>query len=186
VSFDRVIPPGEEGKIKVKVVTKGYGGNKYNKSIRVDTNDPNHAKIELKISGDVKTFATVIPKSVYLNGKVGDHLSQVVKIVPETPELFKIMKVSAITDTDIQYSLQEIDNSGKKFYELTIENTKKTPGRYFDTISIITDKSDQMPLTIYVRGKIKPDTENQPEGSEKMEPPVPPEAAAPGTEVKSE
>jgi hypothetical protein len=186
VSFDRVIPPGEEGKIKVKVVTKGYGGNKYNKSIRVDTNDPNHAKIELKISGDVKTFATVIPKSVYLNGKVGDSLSQVVKIVPETPELFKIMKVSAITDTDIQYSLQEIDKSGKKFYELTIENTKKTPGRYFDTISIITDKSDQMPLTIYVRGNIKSDAEIQPADSEKIEPPVPPEATAPGTEVKPE
>jgi hypothetical protein len=185
VSFDRLIPPGEEGKIKVKVVTKGYGGNKYNKSIRVDTNDPNHAAIDLKISGDVKTFATIIPKSVYLNGKPSDKLTQVVKIIPETQEPLKIMKVSALTGTDIKFDLQEVEKSGNKLYELTIENTKQTPGRYFDTISVLTDRGgDQTPLSIYVRGNIKADTDGQPEGSENTEEPAPPEATAPETEVK--
>ena len=66
------------------MVTKGYGGHKYSKSVRVETNDPKHAKIELKLSGDIKTFATIIPKSVYLNEEVGESLSQHVKIIPET------------------------------------------------------------------------------------------------------
>jgi hypothetical protein len=158
VSFDKVIAPGEEGKVKVKVITKGYGGNRYSKSIHVDTNDPIHADIELKISGDIKTFAAIIPKSVYLNGKVGEKLAQVVKIIPETPEPFKILKVNALSGSDIKFSLQERESLGKKFYEITIENIKQTPGRYFDTVSVVTDINDQVPMSIYVRGSIK--TEN--------------------------
>jgi hypothetical protein len=184
VSFDKVVPPGEEGKIKVKVVTKGYGGNRYSKSIRVDTNDPSHTAIDLKISGDVKSFAAVIPKSVYLNGKVGESLSQVVKIIPETPEPFKILKVNALSGSDIKHSLQEVERAGKKFYELTVENTKQTPGRYFDTISIITDINDQAALSIYVRGNIKSENGGEAEGEENPEAQQPPATAAPDAETK--
>jgi hypothetical protein len=181
VSFDKVIPPGEEGKIKVKVITKGYGGNRYSKSIHVDTNDPKHADIELKISGDIKTFAEIIPKSVYLNGKLGEKLVQVVKIIPETPKPFKILKVNALSGRDISYTLQEIENSGKKFYELTIENTKQIPGRYFDTISIVTDINDQAPLSIYVRGSIKSENGEEAEGLVSPEALPTPGQAAPET-----
>ena len=184
MSYDKVIPPGEEGKIKVKVVTKGYGGNKYAKSIRVDTNDPKHASIELKITGEVKTFATIIPKSVFLSGEVGEELSQTVQIIPETDQPFNILKISALSGSDIRQELKETEKSGKKIYELTIENTKTTEGRYFDTITIITDKSDQTVLTIHVRGNIKPQSDTQPEGSENNEPQGHPESIMPVPEVK--
>jgi hypothetical protein len=141
------------------VVTKGYGGHKYAKSVHVQTNDPKHASIELKMTGEVKTFATIIPKSVYLTGELGEALSQSVKIIPETDEPFKILKVSALSGSDIRQSLDEKENSGKKIYILTVENAKTTPGRYFDTISIFTDKSDQTPLTVFVRGNIRPKKE---------------------------
>jgi hypothetical protein len=184
VSYDKVIPPGEEGKIKIKVATKGYGGNKLTKSIHVNTNDPNHSSVELLISGEVKSIATIIPKSVFLSGMAGDSLSQVVKIIPEPQEQFKILKVTALNGADFKYTLKEVENSGSKFYELTIENTRKTPGRYFDTISMITDRSDQTPLTVYVRGFIKSDTEGQTEGIEKGAMPEPPGSVTPEPEVK--
>ncbi len=177
-----MILPGEEGKIKVKVITKGYGGNKYSKSIHVDTNDPNHAGIELKISGDIKTFATVIPKSVFFNGKVGESLSQVVKIIPETPEPFKILKITALKGEDFKQTLQEIKKSDKIFYELTIENTRQTPGRYFDTISVITDRSDQTPLSIYVRGNIQGENDAQTQDPQHTNIPEPPPVNLPGPE----
>jgi hypothetical protein len=184
VSYDKVIPPGEEGKIKIKVVTKGYGGNKLSKAVRVNTNDPNNSSIELVLSGNVKALASIIPKSVYLSGKVGENLSQIVKIIPEAQESFKILKVTALSGADIRHTLQEINNAGNTFYELTIENTRQTPGRYFDTISLITDRSDQTPLSIYVRGNIKADAEAQPESPDKIETPEPSGSAPPGTEVK--
>jgi len=174
VSYDKVILPGEEGKVKVKVTTKGYGGNRYNKSVHVDTNDPKHATIELKISGDVKTFATIIPKSVYLNGKVGEKLTQIVRIMPETDEPFKIMKVTALNGQDISYSLNEIERAGKKVYELTVENKKEMPGKYFDTINIITDRSDQTALTVQIRGNIMPLSGEQPIEGENPGVPTPP------------
>ncbi len=184
MSYDKVIPPGEEGKIKIKLATKGYGGNTLTKSVRVNTNDPNHSNVELRISGEVKALADIIPKSVFLNGRAADNLSQVVKIIPDPKEPLKILKVTALNGTDFQYSLKEIENPGGRFYELTIENTRKTPGRYFDTISMITDRSDQAPLTIYVRGFIKSDTEVPAEDGEKGAIPEPPVPGAPEPEKK--
>ncbi len=184
MSYDKVIPPGEEGKIKVKIATKGYGGNRLSKSIRVETNDPDHSGIELMITGNVKTIATIVPKSVFLSGTAGKKISQVVRIIPEPQESFKILNISALNGADCRHTLQEIENFGNKFYELTVENTKQTPGRYVDTITIITDRSDQAPLSIYVRGQIKADTGGEPEGSGNIEAPDQNDSEVPEAEGK--
>ena len=67
---------------------------------------------------------------------------------------FKIMKVAQMHSKNFQTTLKEIEKSGKKAYELTIENMKKDVGRYHDEIKIITDRSNFMPLTIKVDGYI--------------------------------
>lgn len=56
--------------------------------------------------------------------------------------------------TNFRTELKEVEKSGKKAYELTIENTAKKPGVYHDRIMIITDSSNSMPLTIKVDGYI--------------------------------
>ena len=46
-SSDKLIPPGEEGKIKVTLSTHGYGGINLKKGIKIHTNDPLNRIIHL-------------------------------------------------------------------------------------------------------------------------------------------
>jgi hypothetical protein len=75
-------------------------------------------------------------------------------------------------------TLKEIEHSGKKAYELTVENLVKKAGRYNDQIMIITDQNGSMPLKISVAGyidAIQPKTEKpvsapKPETAVKIKP----------------
>jgi len=132
------------------------------KSIKVYTNDPKNEKIALQLFGQVKKFVTIKPSKVFLKGNVGDSLSQTVSIIPGEGESFKILKVNALKGVDYKYSLKEIELEDKTAHELTVENTRKTAGRYFDKIFMITDRTDQAPLNIIVSGYL---TEPPPPGS---------------------
>jgi hypothetical protein len=122
------------------------------KSIKVYTNDPKNEKIALQLSGTVKKFVTIKPSKVFLKGNVGESISQVVTITPGENEVFKIIKDNALKGVDYKYSLKEIEIDGKAAYELTVENTRETEGRYFDKIYLITDRTDQQPISIIVSG----------------------------------
>lgn len=122
------------------------------KSIKVYTNDPKNEKIALKLSGTVKKFVTIKPRKVFLKGNVGESISQTVMITPGENEVFKIIKDNALKGVDYKYSLKEIEIDGKVAYELTVENTRETEGRYFDKIFMITDRIDQQPISVIVSG----------------------------------
>ena len=122
------------------------------KSIRVYTNDPKNEKIALQLSGKVKKFVTIKPRKVFLKGNVGESISQTVLITPGEGEVFKILKVNALKGGDYKHSLKEVEIEGKAAYELTVENTRETAGRYFDKIFMITDRMDQAPINVIVSG----------------------------------
>jgi len=122
------------------------------KSIKVYTNDQKNEKIVLHLSGNVKKFVEIKPSKVFLKGNVGESLSQTVSITPGEDEALKIVKVNALKGVDYKYSLKEIDNEGKIAYELTVENTRERPGRYYDKILLVTDRMDQAPLNVIVSG----------------------------------
>jgi hypothetical protein len=141
------------------------------KTIRVNTNDPKNAIIELHLNGKVKLFATVEPTRVNLQGVLGETISRTVTIIPETEPPFKILQVNAMKGTEFTHSLKEAEVKGKKAYELTVVNKKATEGRYYDKLIILTDQTDHPPLTLIVSGELrKPGAENA--GSES---PLPPE-----------
>ncbi len=124
------------------------------KTARVITNDPEKSEIRLEIRGRVEKFATIDPRRAALKGAVGEEISRTVTIIPETEDPFKILKVTALRGNNIRYELRETEESGRPVYNLTITNTRAEPGRYFDRVSLITDKSDQEPLSIVVTGRI--------------------------------
>ena len=136
------------------------------KSIKVYTNDPKNEKITLQLSGKVKKFVTIKPSKVFLKGNIGESISQTVTITPGEGEVFKILHVNALEDDDIKYTLKEIEIDGKKAYALTVENVRQTEGRYFDKIFMITDRSDQKPISIIVSGYIKKPKDPNPEAKD--------------------
>lgn len=136
--------------------TRGYGGHRYNRSVQITTNDPANPSISIRVTGDIKKFVTMTPNAVFLNGKQGEPISATVEIVPETEPAFKLLQVNAMNGKDIRHAVTEKERNGRKFYELLIENAAEAPGRYYDRITIITDRSDQTPLIVNISGNILP------------------------------
>lgn len=109
----------------------------------------------MKLTGEVKKFVTITPEKVIFKGTVGETISQTIAIVPNTEEPLELLKVLALKGTDFTFSLREFDDFRNKSYSLYVENTRKSEGRYYDKITIITGRSDLPPLTIIVSGDIK-------------------------------
>ena len=60
------------------------------KGFTVYTNDPQKSQVRLEVSGKVNGYLTVAPNFVRLIGRVGEHLSQKVKITPMQGHPFTI------------------------------------------------------------------------------------------------
>ncbi len=143
--------------------TKGFGGRHLTKAITVLTDDPVKPKSRLTVTGDVELFATITPRVVRLNGKVGDTLKKTVKIVSESKYPFAIKKISAKNGEFIKYSFEEISSgteskmeskTANKAYTVSIENLKKEAGSYYDVIILETDSKIQPEIKLNVMARI--------------------------------
>ena len=88
-----------------------------------------------------------------LNGDAGTAIKVSVKITPKA--LFEIVEAKAVSGKDINVSLTEAKRPAGKTYVLTVENRRKTKGRYRDTITLLTTSTIRKELTIPVYGNIK-------------------------------
>lgn len=161
----------------MKLQTRGYGGQKYSRPIQVTTNDSSNPTLSIQVTGDIRKFVTMTPAAVFLTGKLGEPISATVKIIPETEPAFQLLQINAMNGKDIRHSLTEKEENGRKFYELLIENAAEVEGRYYDRITIITDRSDQAPLIVNIRGNILP-VETPPAGQNPFDTKAPPAAPA--------
>ncbi|RJP46153.1 MAG: hypothetical protein C4548_03245 [Desulfobacteraceae bacterium] len=127
------------------------------------------------MTGDIKKFVTMTPNAVFLTGKHGEPISETVRIIPETEPAFRLLQVNAMSGKDIRHFVTEKEVNGRKFYELLIENAAEGPGRYYDRITILTDRSDQAPLIVNIRGNILP-VETSPAGQNPFDAQAPPAA----------
>lgn len=100
----------------------------------------------------VEKFVTITPRHVKLSEAEG---SAVVTIIPEKKYPFQIVRSKADKGLYIQYELKAVTRGNRPAYQLTVENTRKEKGRYFDTIQLTTDNSLWPELAIWVYGDIK-------------------------------
>src|SRR6266545_1050353 len=114
-SFDKVVKPGEEGKVISHVDTKTFAGP-IAKSILLVSNDPDRPQINLFIKAIVKPFVDVLPNA-YVRFSVikGDSDSQNVILVSEEKS-FK----PAVAEASQPYAKAEIAPAGEN---------NKLPGR---------------------------------------------------------
>ena len=134
--------------------TNGFGGKTLYKTARVLTNDPQRSATQLSISGAVKVFASITPKTIKLYGPSNSLLKETVKIIPEERYPFKIIDTKAQVGKEIRFNVSEDNHSSEKSYILTIESLKQTAGRFYDTIYLMTDSPIKPKISIRVYGKI--------------------------------
>ena len=78
-NFDKVIPPGSEGKINASVDISHATGA-IQKSIQVETNDPQTPNTTLVIKAAIKSYVTAVPDQLRFQLKKGETQSQEVKL----------------------------------------------------------------------------------------------------------
>jgi len=78
-----------------------------------------------------------------------------VTIIPGKKYPFQITDTKAEKGKNIQFELKQITRENRPAYLLTVENTKKTKGRYRDKIRLYTDSTIRPQISIWVFGHIE-------------------------------
>jgi len=129
----------------------------------IQTNDPQKQNLTLVVKGYVKKFVTIRPKRVQLTGAIDEEIIQTVAIIPEKEYPFNIIETTAKQGDDIKFALEEKQGDTGIEYQLTVENTRRQVGRYYDIISLKTDNELKLEIQVRVYGNIiEPKSEGQP------------------------
>ncbi len=153
-SYAKQTPPGGEGKISIKVNTKGYGGRMYSEGISVYTNDPEKQRLRLTVRGRVNNFVTIRPNRVRMTGAAGDEIKTTVKVIPEEQYPFKILETKTLKENNIKVTLDEVTEGNDTEYRVTVENLKNKRARYYDAVILKTDSDIRPEIKISVYGNI--------------------------------
>lgn len=164
--FDKAIPPGGEGKIRLTVRTTGYQGNLH-KSARVYTNDPTKSVIRLSLKGFVKVPILLSPPRVRLYGKEGQSLTRIIEVRAEldkplilTPGHFNLVE-------KLTYSIEEIEK-GKKF-QIRFTTTNSSPQSFRGFLKLNTNYPEKPEITIWIKVRIQKKAEVQRKPSSKQQ-----------------
>ena len=124
--FDKVIPPGQEGKIEMAVEGAKVHGE-FNKSAAVHTNDPDHAQLTIAIAGKEIQYVNVVPEgTVYLHGRFGEAIEKELVITSnEKDQPFTVTGVTSNIDDKITYELAKGTTPGE--YRLKVFKNPKLP-----------------------------------------------------------
>lgn len=124
--YDKVISPGQEGKIELAVDGKRVHGE-FNKSAAVSTNDPEHPQMTLTITGRTIPYVSATPDgTIYLQGRYNEPIDKVVTLASNESDLdFKVTGVTSNIDDKITYKVEPGTQKGE--YLLHVFKNPKLP-----------------------------------------------------------
>jgi hypothetical protein len=160
-SFDKVIKPGQEGKIQSSVDTKSFSGP-ISKSVLIVSNDPERPQMNLFIKAMVKPVVDVLPQAfVRFSVIKGDNSGQDVMLLSEEKGFRP-----TVAETSQPYVKAEILPAGDKDkipgrtgdqYKVHINVTPDAPeGLLNAPIRIATGVAQQPTVEIPVSGIVRP------------------------------
>lgn len=126
--FDRVIPPGQEGAIEF-AIDGGKVKGRFSKSATVQTNDPNHPKMTVTLSGTIKSYVEIEPGTrIFLKGSYDEPVVKGITVysnVENAEKPFVITKLESDIDDKITYKMEETEEKGK--YLIQVWKNPKLP-----------------------------------------------------------
>jgi hypothetical protein len=153
--FDKAIPPGGQGKITLRVSTKGYQGA-LQKTAKVYTNDP-YAKLEkLMVKALVKVPIYISPRYVNFYGKVGNTLTRVVEVRAELDRPLKLTPTKFTLSEKLTYTVEEIEK-GRRF-RISFTSIPGPHQTYRGFLKLKTNYPEKPEITLWVRGRIQKKT----------------------------
>ena len=164
-NFDKVIKPGETGKVTARVDTATFAGP-ISKSVTVETNDPSVPQAQLTISAIVKPFVEAFPAGfVRFNMLQGDAEKKSVLIYSEEEEPFEILQVASPQEwisAEVRKAegadVQKLGRAGQNQYilDITVGGPDSRIGPIAEKIHLKTNSKHQPEYQISVSGLIRP------------------------------
>jgi hypothetical protein len=153
--FDKVIPPGGEGKIELVLDGERVNGE-FSKTAVVKTNDPEHPELTITIAGKEIPFLNVVPEgTIYLHGRYDEAVEKSVTLTSNEKDFdLKITGVTSNIDDKIEYKV----SPGAKKGEFVLNVKKKAdvlPSSAYGTVTVKTnsEKSPETILQVHVMTK---------------------------------
>ncbi|MFH1985964.1 MAG: hypothetical protein ABIL58_29360 [Pseudomonadota bacterium] len=151
----RQIPPGQEGRIDVKVNTTGYGGQSLRQTVRIQTNDPGRPWISISMIGRVEKLLDIQPERIRLIGGADQTLTADVVITKRTDHPVTIEKLLAKNGRSIRYEWVQRCTAESGRCLIRVTNTQKEKGRYADVLYLVTDSDLRPTIPIFITGVIQ-------------------------------
>ena len=167
--FDKVIPPGKEGKIRVKISgQKLTTPGSFEKNFTVATNDPDNKRFVLALSGAVKKvfdFSVTMLSTVYVGEKAKMECTATNLLA--TP--VKITNVRWSDDArakgfNEKFSLKlKAIESGKKYLVTAVSKQALPAGNHSGHIILTTDYERMKEKSVYMSVLVREEVEIKPE-----------------------
>lgn len=148
----KIIAPGDTGEVKVTFSSGKFKGPQ-SKSVYVNSDDPDEAKVTLEITATVKPPITLEPdRLVFGKVKIGEKVSKEVEIKLEGQGELEIQRV----ETEVDYILAEILEQNSRGGKLKVTLGAKAPvGAVEKDIKIFTNHP-QKPITeLHVSARVQ-------------------------------
>lgn len=157
-SFDKVIAPGQEGKIEFVLDGTRVHGD-FTKTAQVLSNDPDHPELTLTIAGNKVAYLNVVPDGVvYLQGRYEEVVEKEVTISSneKLPD-FKVLGVTSDIDDKISYEFKPAAKKGE--YTLRIKKNPELPmSSSYGTVTIKTNSTNapetKLQVQVMTKGNI--------------------------------
>ena len=172
--FDKLIKPGQTGKISAHVDTTNFAGP-ISKGVTLETNDANAPTAQVTITAIVKPYVEAYPAGyVRFNTLQGDTEKQTITIYSEEEAPFEIVKVEAPQDwisvnvrkAEGEEIVPKIGRSGQKQYKLdvVVGGPDARVGPLAEKIRIVTNSKHQPEYFLSVSGVVRPPYRVEPSG----------------------
>lgn len=173
--FDKVIKPGQTGKVTAHVDTAAFAGP-IAKTVTLETNDPTTPTSQLTIHAVVKPYVEAFPAGfVRFNLLQGDADSQTVTLYSEEDEPFQVTKVEVPIDPNtnepskwVKATFEKVTNESEKApnvgragqdqYKvvITVGGPTAKIGALADKVHIVTNSKHQPDYFVSISGVIRP------------------------------
>jgi hypothetical protein len=167
--FDKVIKPGQTGKVTAHVDTTNFSGP-IAKPVTLETNDPNTPTAQLTINAIVKPYVEAYPAGfVRFQLLQGETDTQTVTLYSDEQEPFEIKEVQVPPGENyLKVTTNKIENEadrvpgiglpGQNQYKVnvTVGGPDAKIGALADKVRIITNSKHQPEYSISVTGVIRP------------------------------
>jgi len=155
-NYDRVIPPGGEGKVNLELqpfsVLRAFEKKTY-----VRFNDPSRPGVNLIMKGVAQRSLEILPSHVVrLRGSSKDNLAAQVRFVSNLPFPWEITKFATNIPDKIDVALR-VEKPGK-IYVVEVKNKYREQGHYLGNIEVFTNSVQKPRIIVRVIADLYPDS----------------------------